>query len=391
MAKDGAYKGKLIVNKTKAGKKLYGKIESKESLPSFPPFYELDEKHNNKECEFEILNGQIKKISIDGIELPNSHQDLPDGTKSNNILINNYSIEHSKLPADTKRALKGFEDKIDNYALKLNKTVNFIYNMKNQKEEVTLFKSEYKKKKFEIDFDFNKNSELINDIINRQEMNIKIICNECYKEYKSHPDWRLIVGLGSESVYETSITLHHIYGIPYIPGQAVKGVVRNYIINEQFAYNYEGNNELEHAEKRALNDPAFCHLFGSPKDSAVKEQQGAVIFFDAFPINVPEIKPDVMNPHYGPYYSEGKPPADYHNPIPIFFLTVSKNTSFRFYIGIKPKNYEKIKEVDLTRLINNTKLKKYNGLLEVSEYWLHEALKEHGIGAKTAVGYGYMH
>ena len=40
-------------------------------------------------------------------------------------------------------------------------------------------------------------------------------------------DWRLIVGLGNESVYDTSMTLHHVYGIPYIPASAVKGVVRS--------------------------------------------------------------------------------------------------------------------------------------------------------------------
>jgi len=46
------------------------------------------------------------------------------------------------------------------------------------------------------------------------------------------PDWRLIVGLGNESIYETSMTLHHIYGFPYIPGSAIKGVTRNYYIND---------------------------------------------------------------------------------------------------------------------------------------------------------------
>ncbi|MEO0253780.1 MAG: type III-B CRISPR module RAMP protein Cmr6, partial [candidate division WOR-3 bacterium] len=37
---------------------------------------------------------------------------------------------------------------------------------------------------------------------------------------------RLIVGLGSSHVLETSITLHHIYGVPYIPASALKGVCR---------------------------------------------------------------------------------------------------------------------------------------------------------------------
>ena len=44
----------------------------------------------------------------------------------------------------------------------------------------------------------------------------------------------MVVGLGGESVYETSITLHHIYGIPYIPASSIKGVVRSWIITEVF-------------------------------------------------------------------------------------------------------------------------------------------------------------
>src|SRR6185369_614959 len=35
---------------------------------------------------------------------------------------------------------------------------------------------------------------------------------------------RLIVGLGVESVLETSITLHRTYGVPYLPGSALKGL-----------------------------------------------------------------------------------------------------------------------------------------------------------------------
>src|SRR6266567_4078380 len=39
---------------------------------------------------------------------------------------------------------------------------------------------------------------------------------------------RMIVGLGSESVLETSICLHRTYGVPYIPGSALKGLAASY-------------------------------------------------------------------------------------------------------------------------------------------------------------------
>ncbi len=44
----------------------------------------------------------------------------------------------------------------------------------------------------------------------------------------------MIVGLGNESVYDTSMTLHHMYGIPFIPASAIKGVIRSWIIAEMF-------------------------------------------------------------------------------------------------------------------------------------------------------------
>jgi len=86
-----------------------------------------------------------------------------------------------------------------------------------------------------------------------------------------------------------------------------------------------------------------------------------------------------MNPHYSPYYSEGKPPADYHNPVPIPFLTV-ENTSFEFIIGIKEKDNQKVESGE------------FNGerVFNIASEWLGKALQEHGIGAKTAVGYGFF-
>src|SRR5437660_6750837 len=39
---------------------------------------------------------------------------------------------------------------------------------------------------------------------------------------------RLIVGLGGENILETGITLHHTYGVPMIPGTALKGLAAHY-------------------------------------------------------------------------------------------------------------------------------------------------------------------
>jgi len=120
------------------------------------------------------------------------------------------------------------------------------------------------------------------------------------------PTWRFIVGLGNPSVYETSFTLHHIYGFPIIAGQAIKGVVRNYVIKEH----YQGD------ENSALKCPKFYNIFGN------QDQAGKVIFFDSYPVTEPILDFDIMNPHFNDYYSDKKPPTDDQKPIPIQFIDI---------------------------------------------------------------------
>src|SRR5882762_817973 len=47
--------------------------------------------------------------------------------------------------------------------------------------------------------------------------------------HESRAKGRMILGLGAESVLETSIALHHTFGIPYIPGSALKGLAASYL------------------------------------------------------------------------------------------------------------------------------------------------------------------
>ncbi len=64
--------------------------------------------------------------------------------------------------------------------------------------------------------------------------------------FDAETQWRLIVGLGSSHPAETSMTLDHIYGIPYIPGSAIKGVLNHYWIKEKM---YETANKLFGSEE----------------------------------------------------------------------------------------------------------------------------------------------
>lgn len=168
------------------------------------------------------------------------------------------------------------------------------------------------------------------------------------------PDWRMVTGMGEASVYETNLTLHHVYGVPYIPASTIKGVLRHYL------------DELEESKKYI--EQIFGN--GDEKSKTGKPVRGQCIFFDAFPTRAPRIELDVMTPHYPKYYSEGQPPADWQSPTPIHFLTVGQGTPFRFLIGL-PKG----------EVVGNLKSKLEN--------WLNEALCDRGLGAKTAVGYGF--
>lgn len=273
-----------------------------------------------------------------------------------------------KLPQDTRELITPNLKVVDNFSLKLQKCVEFKYDRKDNKE----------KAKIEPNYNFKFDEKLINQINYRIQTRMGILEQDLIvNNFEARVDWRLVVGFGSGSVYETSMTLHHVYGIPYIPGSAVKGVVRSFIITEAFGYN-NGELNLKDAEERALKDEMFCDIFGCPEQSFYKEARaGKITFMDAFPTSSLTIKSDVMTPHYSKYYSDPSSktaPADHLNPEPHIFLTV-EDTLFRFYLLTK-KKCERVFNIGLGG----------HTILE----WLKKALSEHGIGAKTAVGYGYF-
>ncbi len=283
--------------------------------------------------------------------------------------------KHTYLPYDSQQALDTALEVggilIDNFSLKLNKAARF---------EDTKF-SFYKANRIDVEYEpiaFFGNIKF-DEIAARQKNSIDAM-NLDIKYFEVKIDWRLVVGLGNESVYETSATLHHIYGIPYIPASAVKGVVRSWVITNEF-----GN------EINAIKDAGFCDIFGCPRifegeNSYYNEdRQGKVSFFDVFSLSKPIIKVDIMNPHYSEYYMEKQehevpvPPADYLSPVPIHFLTV-ENTLFRFMLGIRKENNKPI----CSGIFSG------KTPLDTTNIKLKDALKKHGIGAKTSVGYGCL-
>ncbi|MHB1127779.1 MAG: type III-B CRISPR module RAMP protein Cmr6 [Bacillota bacterium] len=279
-------------------------------------------------------------------------------TASRGLSDTNY-----KLPADTRGILD--PEKVDNFYLKLNKIAYFHQDERKAGFELLLTDRRHMPI-YQVKPDFGAID--FTAIVQRQESAVRDLGGEI-ATVEFFPEWRLIIGLGHPSVYETSITLHHLYGIPYLPGSALKGIARSWVISELFG-----------SEKEALHEEGFCAIFGSPKQSVIGPQKGAVHFFDAFPLTEPKVRFDIINPHYSTYYSDAggtKPPADYDNPVPVFFLTV-EDTSFKIFLSA-PSNNEVVGKGEFSG----------RRPLEVAYEWLQSALFNHGIGAKTAVGYGY--
>jgi CRISPR-associated protein Cmr6 len=231
------------------------------------------------------------------------------------------------------------------------------------------------------------------NILNNISNDIKKIRSSLQENYnwidfKGIVENNLVIGLGNPSVFETDITLHNTYGIPYIPGSAIKGVLRNYIIEKYFKECSDNCNVKcnKQCEKEAEADQAFNAIFGG-QDKEGKNIQGKVIFIDAFPKEKYEIKLDVMTPHHMNYYNDNKDfPLDCDDTNPIMFLVVANGTEFKFNIAVnKDINKNMCNIAKGSRLLNEE--------CDIEKFILENLIKAltfHGIGAKTSVGYGYF-
>ena len=165
---------------------------------------------------------------------------------------------------------------------------------------------------------------------------------------------RMAVGLGDESVLETSVTLHRTYGVPVIPGSALKGLAAS------FARNRIGG-------LWAKGQPAYKTVFGKTEES------GYVVFHDA--LYVPRsasgqpLRRDVITVHHPDYYQNKRDaaPADWDDPNPVPFL--SATGEYLIALSAIPGC-----EIWLERAWEILKL----------------AVEQEGIGAKTSSGYGRM-
>ena len=203
---------------------------------------------------------------------------------------------------------------------------------------------------------------------------------------------RLWIGSGPSSASGGGLTLHHTWGVPLIPGRALKGLLAHYLAatygpsvppadpereEEQARRPYQG---ITWVGEQILHGPGVVHraLFGAPPvrpdrdlSAASGATQGCVLFQDALYVpgsavgDRPFVR-EVATVHQGDYYgSAGQTlPNDYDRPQVVESLSVRPGT--RFLLAL-------------------------SGPSEWTAFALQHlkvALQEWGVGGKTASGYG---
>ncbi|MBN1830353.1 MAG: type III-B CRISPR module RAMP protein Cmr6 [Deltaproteobacteria bacterium] len=225
---------------------------------------------------------------------------------------------------------------------------------------------------------------------------------------------QLVTGLGNAAPLEAGLTLHPIYGVPYLKGEGIKGVCRRYAllsIADKTGVPVLGPDDIAKLKRTPLQlleeallakrgQASFYNRIKSaippgefvdslcPQEEFDKvidkdgeffreafggrEGKGGVEFCDAFPCpnqqNIFDL--GITNVHYQDFYRGKAYPADYHDPVPVPFLTVKRDIEFRFFLALQGKEDK--------------------WLIDKIENILFDALKEMGFGAKTRTGYGRL-
>ena len=181
---------------------------------------------------------------------------------------------------------------------------------------------------------------------------------------------RVIVGLGARGVLEAGLCVDRTWGVPILPGSALKGLAASaaHLFSAQHSeQGKEWRKPVDWPRAPASEVPThYQDLFGTAS------KVGLVTFHDAWWIpsrpTLP-LDPDIMTVHHPKYYQHGRigePPAptDFDSPTPIPFVTVQG----AFLVALAgPAVW-----------------------CEAARTLLETGLRELGIGAKTSSGYGRL-
>lgn len=200
---------------------------------------------------------------------------------------------------------------------------------------------------------------------------------------------RLMVNMAGGVIENAGICLDRCFGLPFIPGSAVKGIARAQALWEV--------KEAKPDDKLRLLRLALA-LFGYGKQDVTgkgdwvwaagknlaqevaaslkaDEFKGCACFLPAYPTTPPMLVVDMVNPHYPDYYRGKRPHAtDDENPVPNYFPAVEAGSAFGFAVLLNrvPEGFHACE------------------LLDAARGWIERAITQKGVGAKTAAGYGWF-
>lgn len=186
----------------------------------------------------------------------------------------------------------------------------------------------------------------------------------------------LVLGLGLEHPSEKGFRFDWTLGLPVIPASGIKGVVRLAWLVEELNRQPDEKAALHLAADWPGKYPsAFRSVFGAggEKDAL----RGQVIFLDAYPQAVPRLKAEIMNCHYPDYLNmASRGPTEDQRPNP------------QKYWAVDPLLKDRRPLPFVFRLLLSPEVSRESGLKASLLQAFEQALGEHGLGAKTAVGHG---
>lgn len=186
---------------------------------------------------------------------------------------------------------------------------------------------------------------------------------------------RMIVNHAGGVIENAGLALDRNSGAPFIPGSTIKGIAR------------------AGAAMSDVKPEEVALIFGwapnrgqdsdIPHTLPVKSYGGSVAFLPAYPTGVARLERDIVTVHHPEYYSGKRSVAlDDEQPSPNEFPVVAAGAEFQFVLV--PVGIGRV-----ATMRDLLKLPTFDVLAKAKE-WLIAGLTQHGVGAKTAAGYGWF-
>lgn len=182
------------------------------------------------------------------------------------------------------------------------------------------------------------------------------------------------------TVTEGGLLLHHTYGVPCLPGSALKGIARSRALAIRNRFSDDGRYALFGFEKDEVREVS------SPASVERRDEAGAVDFCDALWIPEPPsghgsgfspLALDLVNPHHASYYTESdeRPaPLESDDPVPTLLLSIRPGARFLIVLEV----------ADFPGRLGT------QWMDWIVDELLLPGLEDEGIGARTRAGYGRL-